>query len=69
MLPRVNKSIDPWLRKNIPDPRFWDEKFDKTHIGEIDLPTPTKKDREIFFERFKAMPDPLIGKNVVVIKV
>ena len=62
MLPRVMKAVEPWLRDNISDLRFWDGKFDITHTGEFDLPETTDEDRKIFFERFSNMPNPLAGK-------
>jgi len=68
MLPRVMKAIEPWLRDNVSDPRFWNGKFDTTHTGEIDLPTPSDEDRKVFFERFKTMPNPLAGKEIVWIE-
>jgi len=46
MIPRVMRAVDPWLKENVKDSRFWDGKFDTTHTGEIELPDPTKQDRE-----------------------
>lgn len=66
MLPRAMRAVEPWLREQITDARFWDEKFDTTHLGEIDLRETTKEERKIFFERFAAMPNPLNGKKVIV---
>ena len=68
MIPRVMRAVDPWLKENVKDSRFWDGKFDTTHTREIELPDPTKQDREAMFERFKAMPNPFTGKNVIVVE-
>ena len=69
MLPRAMKAVEPWLRKNVSDQRFWDGKFDTTHTGEVELPETTKEEQKIFFERFAAMPNPLIGKDVIAVSV
>jgi hypothetical protein len=69
MLPRAMRAIEPWLREHVTDERFWDSEFDVTHTGEIELPTPTKEDRALMFERYKAQPDPLIGKDVIGVVV
>jgi len=67
MLPRVLKAIEPWLREKITDPRFWDGKYDTSHNGEIDLEMPTKEDQALFSKRFFNQPNPLDGKDVIVI--
>lgn len=65
MLPRAMKACEPWLRQHITDARFWDDKYDVTHTGEIELPTPTAEDRKAMFERYAAQPNPLAGKEVI----
>lgn len=69
MLPRAWRAIEPWLRENVTDPRFWDGEFDQTHTGEFDLPETTPEERKVFFERFAAMPNPLKNKEVIGIVV
>lgn len=63
MLPRALKAVTPWLKDNVLDDRFWDGKFDQSHLGEIDLPVPTHDEQKKFLERFKAMPNPLFEKG------
>lgn len=46
ILPRVYEAIKPWLIKVVTEKRFWDDKFDLTHVGEFELPEPTIEDRE-----------------------
>jgi hypothetical protein len=65
MLPRIMRAVEPWLRVQITDARFWDGKYDTTHTGEITLPTPTVEDRTLMIERYAEQPDPLEGKNVI----
>ena len=69
MLPRVMRSVEPWLRKNVTDTRFWNGEYDTTHMGEYILPEPTTEERAEMFERYKAMPNPLEGKEVVTVLV
>lgn len=69
MLPRVAIAVEPWLREHVTDQRFWDDEYDTTHTGEIELPEPTKEDRAAMFERYKALPNPLEGKDVIAVHV
>jgi len=69
MLPRVFEAIKPWLQENVTDPRFWDNKYDPTHTGEFLLPEPTYDERALMFERYKAQPNPFVGKNIAVVKI
>ena len=69
MLPRVRIAVEPWLREHVTDPRFWDGKWDTTHTGEYELPDPTKNDRAVMLQRYKAQPDPLVGKDITTVRV
>lgn len=69
MLPRAARAVEPWLREHVTDPRFWDGKYDTTHTGEHELPEPTENDRAAMFERYKAQPNPLEGKEVVAVQL
>lgn len=69
MLPRAMRAIEPWLRASVADPRFWDDAHDPSHIGEVELPTPTADERKAMFDRYVAMPNPLAGKEVIVVKL
>jgi len=55
MLPRVVVAVKPWLRKHVTGPRFWDGKFDRSHIGEFDLAEPTEAERDAMFKRYKEL--------------
>jgi hypothetical protein len=68
MLPRVMDAVEPWLKESVTDPRFWDGEYDTSHTGEYELPEPTKDERSAMFQRFKAMPNPLEGKDVFVVQ-
>lgn len=69
MLPRAMRAVEPWLRKFVTGERFWEDKYDPTHTGEIELPMPTEEDRAEMFERYKAQPNPLAGKTVIGVQV
>jgi hypothetical protein len=69
MLPRASRAVEPWLRKHVTDSRFWDGKYDTTHTGELELPTPSKADRKAMLKRFAAQPNPLVGKHVIAVRV
>jgi len=68
MLPRAMRAVEPWLREKITDARFWDGAYDTTHTGEFDLLAPSEADRKAMFERYAAQPNPLAGKNIMVVE-
>jgi hypothetical protein len=68
MLPRAMNAVEPWLRNHVTDARFWDDKYDTTHTGEFELPTPTDAEREAMFDRYAAQPNPLLGKTVIAVQ-
>ena len=69
MIPRVCDAIRPWLEEKVRNGRFWNDKFDPTHIGEFDLPTPTEEERKAFWKSYQAMPNPLLNKKVIVVEM
>ncbi len=69
MLPRAIRAVEPWLRDHVTDQRFWDDSFDPSHAGEYVLPEPTTADREAMTRLYLAQPNPLDGKEVVVISI
>ena len=69
MIPRVMRAVEPWLQSKVADERFWGGKHDPSHVGEYWIPTPTIKEHEAMMERYKAMPDPLADKDVIVVEI
>ncbi len=65
MLPRAMRAVEPWLKDNVIEGRFWDCRFDQTHIELVDLPEPTIEERKAMVVRYLAQPDPLDGKVVI----
>lgn len=54
MLPRAMQACGPWLREHVEDPRFWDGKYDPTHVGNFALPEPSTEDRKSMLRRYAA---------------
>lgn len=69
MLPRAMNSVKPWLQQYVTDERFWDNSYDPEHIGDIELPEPTDAERAEMWVRFGDQPNPLAGKEVIVVTV
>ena len=69
MLPRVMRAVEPWLREQVTDPRFWDGEYDTTHTGEHPLRAMTPEENAAALERYAAMPNPLAGKKVIAVQV
>lgn len=68
MLPRVIRAIEPWLREQVTDARFWDGEYDTTHTGEYPLRAMTLEENEAALARYAEMPNPLEGKEVIVVQ-
>lgn len=60
-LPNLSRSTRPWLSRFVTDERFWDNKYDPTHIGEFELPEPTEEDRQEMIKIYNQLPNPLSG--------
>ena len=66
MIPTAIQCLEPWLRQQVPDPRFWNGEFDVSHVGDIEIEPMCHSERDAFFERFKSSPSLLDGKHVIV---
>lgn len=51
-IPKAADALKPWLQEKVTDPRFWEDKFDQTHIGEIELEPMTAEEVHEFFIRY-----------------
>ena len=60
MLPRARDAMMPILGERLKtvenSERFFDDKYDITHIGEVNLPTFTEDERKIFWENYSKLP-------------
>lgn len=69
MLPRACRALDSYLREVLADnPRLFDGAYDVTHVGEIEMQPMGAEERAAFWERYRAQPDPLVGKAVIAVQ-
>ena len=59
-IPNAMTALKPWLLDNVTEPRFWDDRFDITHVGDIELPEMTEAECDALLDRFVYTPSPLI---------
>lgn len=66
-LPNAARALEPFLRVRIPDSRFWDDQFDPTHVGTIEIVVMDPVDQQAFDQWFAALPSLLekLGTKVV----
>lgn len=69
MLPRAFRALEPILRARDLGERLWDEAYDVTHTGEIDVAALDAKELAAFWEAYKEQPNPLAGKDVIAVAV
>jgi hypothetical protein len=69
MLPNAYKAIRPLLQARNMDTRLWDNTYDTTHVGDIEVPPFNEAEQAAFWEVFNAQPDLLQDKPVKVIRV
>jgi hypothetical protein len=58
MLPNMLEAVTPWLRQYVTDEKYWDGKYDTSHVEVLTLPTPTTLEREEMWNRYRALPSP-----------
>lgn len=68
MIPRAMRALTPWLKEKVKDARFWDDAYDPSHEGETAIEPMNEAERGTFFARYLEQPNPLAGKQVVVIE-
>jgi hypothetical protein len=69
MLPNAFRALEPYLRGKVTDSKFWEDVYDTTHTGEIDVLPMDESERKSFWERYGALPSPLAGKQVIGVVV
>lgn len=69
MLPNACRALGPYLREKLPETKFWEDEYDTTHTGEVEVPPMDEAERKAFWERYGALPSPLSGKQVIGVLV
>ncbi len=59
MIPNMIIAVQPWLKESVADKRFWNDKYDTTHTGEIELPIPSTVERNLMIDRYHLESNPL----------
>lgn len=61
-LPNALEALKPWLKSKYPEPRLWENTFDTSHVGEVELVPMNDQERAEFFQRFDELPSPFAGR-------
>lgn len=71
MLPNACRTLEPYLRAKIGDPRFWDGNYDTGHTGDFEIDPMLEQERSEFWERFSQLKSPLskLDKRKIVVVV
>lgn len=69
MIPNMLIAVEPWLKEHVTDQHYWNGQYDPSHIEEYDLIEPTNEEREIMFNRYEELNNPLSGKKVIEILI
>jgi hypothetical protein len=69
MLPRAVRALEPFLKEQCPDEKFWLDEYDTTHTGTIDINPLSAEQRGEFRRAYGALPNPLEGKTVIPVMV
>ncbi len=67
MLPNAFRAMEPWLKEKATDPKLWEDVYDTTHTGELEISPMTDDERKVFIERYMGLPSPLAGKEVIAV--
>lgn len=59
MLPNVSHALEPFLRKQIPDEKFWEDLYDTSHIGEVVVKPLDEEEKLEFWKLYRELPNPL----------
>lgn len=50
----ICQAIKPYLIGVVSDARFWNEKLDRSHVGQVEIPVMTREDVAVFFKHYAA---------------
>ena len=55
MLPLALPALLPYLKTVVTDPKFWDDAYDPTHVGEIDVRPMNWTEQAEFWKRYSTL--------------
>ena len=58
MIPNISRAMEPWLKEQVKDERFWDDEHDTTHVGNYDIEPMTKDEQTLVMKRYGELPHP-----------
>lgn len=53
----ASKALEFYLRRYLTDERFWQDVYDPSHVGEVDIPPMDEEDQDKYFARLWARYD------------
>lgn len=68
-LSRAARALLPYLQRQLQDRRFFEDTYDVTHVGEVEISPMGPEDLVEFWRLYSEQPDPLVGKDVVTVLV
>ena len=69
MLPNVLRSVEPWLKKEVNDSSYWDGEYNPELAGDYPLEPMSSDQRALMLMRYRELPNPLAGKDVIAVSV
>lgn len=58
MIPNVYLAVEPWLKEQVDDPKFWNGEHDPDHTGDYPIEPMTVDEQAEMFKRYEALPHP-----------
>ncbi len=59
MLPNARQALLPYLKRELTEPRFWDDKYDTTHVGFVYINPMVDSELDEFWKIYSKLPSPL----------
>ena len=54
-------ALEPYLREQVTEPRFWDGQYDLTHTGIVTIQVMSDEEQNDMLKRFSDIPSPIFG--------
>jgi hypothetical protein len=59
-LPNACKALEPFLREQFTDGKFWNGQFDQSHTGEVEVRPMNSVEKEKWLESYRSMGSVLV---------